>query len=591
MKSCQRLLFTAATLALTELSSTAQISWVDLANPNSDQAWTIEGRIHSEAGYGRLPANAKATVRPAVWNLGAQSAGLTIRFWSNSPDIHLQYQLTGSLAMPHMPATGVSGFDLYRRTSEGKQHWVAALKPSKTAATVKLAGGLSSHPRVPALYTLYLPLYNGVKSLKIGVPKGKTLSPAKPNSLKPIVVYGTSIAQGACASRPGLAWTNILSRGLDWPVINLGFSGNGTMEPAVADLFLKTDAAVYVIDCLPNMNTHAVKKRIAPLLDQIRKARPSTPILLVEQAPRDNAIWHPAGQKQLTAECAALRAEFDKRKATDRNLHYLRGDQLLGDDGAATVDAVHPNDIGMMRHADAYENTLRPILGMSRKHATAGIATIPQLREIPGYNFMLRHQQILARNKTTQPDIVWLGDSIIHFFGGEPKAHLARGQASWDKLFANQKVTNLAYGWDRTENVLWRIQHGELDGISPKTILLSIGTNDLSIGRTPAQVSDSIISLTKEIKSRHPNAKLIVTGILPRRGHHQQRIKTNNLLEKRSASAGFTYLDLDKTFPTTNKNGKPTIRGMCPDQLHPNSEGYKHLSDTISNHLDKLMKR
>ena len=566
----------------TSLSGFAQMKWV---SPATDSGWVVEGRLWQEGGYGRLPARAQKMVRPQVWRLGTQSAGLKIRFWSNSPDIFLEYQLAGKLALPHMPATGVSGFDLYRRTPEGKQFWLAATKPTAMTGKVKLVSGLKGNPRVPSLYTLYLPLYNGVKSLKIGVPEGKLLEPAAANKLKPIVVYGTSIAQGACATRPGLAWTNILERRLDWPVVNLGFSGNGRMETEVTELFVEKEAAVYVIDCLPNVHTQQVRERIAPLLDLIRRHRPDTPILLVESALLDDAVWNHRGRRVVEEKWAALRAEYNKRKSKDKNLYYLSGKNLLGNDGEATVDAVHPNDIGMVRYADAYEKVLRPILGLETREVTSAVSATPQLREIPGYNFMLRHQQILERNKKVKPDVVWLGDSIIHFFGGEPKAPYIRGAGAWQKLFVGKKVTNLGYGWDRTENVLWRIQRGELNGIRPKTILLSIGTNDLSVRRKPAQIRESILNLTREIRKRQPQAQLIVTGIMPRSKFDALRRETNALIRKASGKHGFTYLDLDAAFPVQNAQGKSMIRGLAPDQLHPVAEGYRHLAELIAKHL------
>ncbi len=184
-------------LLLVSSTCNAQISWID---PQTSDDWVVEGRGWNEPGYGRLPAKAKSSVREPVWNLSQQSAGLRIRFWSNSPEIHLSYELANDLAMPHMPATGVSGFDLYRRMKEAGDSWVAAAKPNSRKATIKLAGGLDVDAQVPGFYTLYLPLYNRVTSLKIGVPETWTLEPAEPDSLKPIVVYGTSIAQGACAS-------------------------------------------------------------------------------------------------------------------------------------------------------------------------------------------------------------------------------------------------------------------------------------------------------------------------------------------------------------------------------------------------------
>ena len=133
---------------------------------------------------------------------------------------------------------------------------------------------------------LYLPLYNGVEKLELGVPEGASLVPVAPREPKPVVVYGTSIAHGACASRPGMAWPAILSRALDREVVNLGFSGNGRMELEVGAHVAAIDAAAFVVDCLPNMTPAQVRERTVPLVRQLRRARPELPRPF-------RAPWHP----------------------------------------------------------------------------------------------------------------------------------------------------------------------------------------------------------------------------------------------------------------------------------------------------------
>src|SRR5262249_47654418 len=158
----------------------------------------------------------------------------------------------------HMPATGVSGLDLYVKTEAGKWHWLAIGRPSKQSNHVSLVSGL---PAGKHEYLLYLPLYNRVSSVEIGLAKDQKLEKAEPRPAerqKPIVFWGTSITQGGCASRPGMVHTAILGRRLDRPVINLGFSGNGKMEPEMADLLAELDPAVYVLDCLPNLTAAEV---------------------------------------------------------------------------------------------------------------------------------------------------------------------------------------------------------------------------------------------------------------------------------------------------------------------------------------------
>ncbi len=219
---------------------------------------------------------------------------MAVRFRSNAPAIHVDYQLlSGSLAMPHMPATGVSGLDLYAQADDGMR-WLQVTLPTQQHVVGPIVEGLEATDR---LYMLYLPLYNGVDALKIGTAAGSSLAPLAPRDTKPLVFYGTSIMHGACASRPGMAIPAILGRRFDRPTINLGFSGNGTMDPEFVDLLTELDPAVYCIDCLPNMNPQQVRERTIPLVRKLRGARPDTPILLVEDRVFTNARFFPSKQQ------------------------------------------------------------------------------------------------------------------------------------------------------------------------------------------------------------------------------------------------------------------------------------------------------
>jgi hypothetical protein len=267
--------------------------------------------------------------------------------------------------MPHMPASGVSGLDLYARDEKGRDRWLAVVAPTAQTMNVQVAGEIDPlEGGKPRVFTLYLPLYNGVESLKIGVDAKAAFEPVAPRDDRPLVFYGTSIMHGACASRPGMSISGILGRRLDLPTINLGFSGNGRMEAELGELLAELDAAVYCIDCLPNMQPADVAARAEPLVRQLRKARPEAPIVLVE----DRAFTNSPFVRSLRERHAGNRAEL--RKAHDnlvadgvQGLHYLAGDALLGDDGEAATDGSHPNDLGMLRYADAYEKVLRKALG------------------------------------------------------------------------------------------------------------------------------------------------------------------------------------------------------------------------------------
>jgi hypothetical protein len=158
--------------------------------------------------------------------------------------------------------------------------------------------------------------------------------------------------------------TAILGRRFDMPVVNLGFSGNGRMDTAVGDFLTQVDAAVYVIDCLPNMQPADVAAKCVPLVKQLRAAKPETPIMLVEDRRFTNNWITPAKFKFHTDNHAALRAAYDTlTKEGIKGLHYIEGDHLYGDDTEGATDASHASDLGFMRQADIFEPVLRKALG------------------------------------------------------------------------------------------------------------------------------------------------------------------------------------------------------------------------------------
>jgi lysophospholipase L1-like esterase len=337
----------------------ADVEWHDVTK------WGVEGRefgdMERHRYFDRLPKAAEGKVTPAVWSLSRDSAGMAVRFRTDATAIHARYKvMKPALGMPHMPATGVSGLDLYARDADGKWKWVQVTKPAAQTVAAQIVSGLAAGERE---YMALLPLYNGVDSLEIGVPKGAKFQGLPPRG-KPVVFYGTSITHGACASRPGMVHTAILGRRLDMPVVNLGFSGNGRMDAAVGEFLVKIDAAVYVIDCLPNMQPADVRAKCAPLVRQLRAAKPATPIVLVEDRRFTNSWITPQKARFHDDNHAALRESYEAlKKEGVEHLHYIPGDKLLGEDTEGATDASHPNDLGFMRQADAMEPVLRAALG------------------------------------------------------------------------------------------------------------------------------------------------------------------------------------------------------------------------------------
>jgi len=338
------------------------LSWHDIRHLDVEgKGWT-----DTKSFYDRLPAKAEAAVREPVWDLSRHSAGMCVRFITDANEIQARWELRSkSLAMPHMPATGVSGLDLYVKGTDGKWKWLAVGRP--TQFPVNSATLVKDIPEGTREYLLYLPLYNGVSSVEIGVPEGSAIRKADPypEGRKPIVFYGTSITQGGCASRTGMVHTAILGRRFHYPVINLGFSGNGRMEPEMADLLAELDPSVYVLDCLPNMNGQMVAERLAPFVKRLRELHPETPILLVEDRTYCDAFLVTSRRQQNVENRRELHRAYSRLQSEGvKHLHYLSGDRLLGDDrdNLATVDGSHPTDLGFMRQADAFYEVLKSIL-------------------------------------------------------------------------------------------------------------------------------------------------------------------------------------------------------------------------------------
>jgi hypothetical protein len=337
-----------------------ELDWYDA------RKFTVEGLGFRDvkSPYDRLPARAEGVVRPEVWNLSRDSAGALVRFTAATTAIHARWSLTKkTLAGVNMTAISASGLDLYARTDGGRWHWLGIGRPTQFPDnTDVLITGIPSGQRD---YMLYLPLFNGVTSLEIGVPKGSTIAagPARPAGGKPILFYGTSITHGASASRAGMTHVAMLGRSFNREVINLGFSGNGRMEPEVIRFVAELDPAVFVLDCLPNMNAKDVTERTVPGVKILREAHPVTPILLVEDRNYESGFLVESRHKTNEANHAALHEAYTAlQKDKVPALHYLKADDLLGHDGEGTIDGSHPTDLGFTRQAAEFEKALRKTL-------------------------------------------------------------------------------------------------------------------------------------------------------------------------------------------------------------------------------------
>lgn len=577
-----KLKYIACLLLVSQFAFAQNIKWW---NPESSEFNVLEGqafRGEVKSFYDRLPASSEGAVRDAVWGLSRHSTGLMIRFRTNSPAIQVRYGVTSERhGMPHMAATGVSGVDLYAVSVDGEERWCAGRYSFKDTIQYNFSDLITTdnYLKKGREYRLYLPLYNGVKWLEIGVEEGSTLEPLRVRDDKPIVVYGTSIAQGACASRPGMAWTAILGRKMDRPLINLAFSGNGRLEDEVMKSVARIDARVFILDCLPNLVNateypdEEVSKRLKSAVKLLRGKYPQTPIVLAEHAGYTEEAMNAVRKSSYERLNKVAQSTFQQLKSEGIQQIYLVPKAEFRQSIETTVDGTHQSDLGMMLYAEGYEKALRTILNEPAGEPGT-TRPVTQLRELPGYDWELRHRQIMELNRASAPKILTIGNSITHFWGGEPKAYRENGPVSWEKVFGKKQVRNLGFGWDRIENVLWRVYHGELDGFSAEKIFMMIGTNNFQVN-TDEEIVAGWRYLVRAIQMRQPAAKIYLTGIYPRRSQEERVKRLNIELAKLAGEFNTIYFDPGKAL--LGEDGK-IVETYFSDGLHPNESGYQRLA-------------
>ena len=548
-----------------------EIKWY---NPMEEAVPVLHGQAWQDelkGSYHRIPESLHAKTSEKLWPLSSNSAGEKLVFRTNSPEIRVKYITNSkSFAMRHMPSTGMSGVDLYAVDEHGT--WTCC-NPNFQYSFGDTCRYTYSQITYPSSckekgyeYHLYLPLYNGVDFLEIGVGNGSFFRYELPSQEKPIVIYGTSIAQGACASRPGMAWTNIVERTLQHPVINLGFSGSAKMEPGMQEVLNTLDPSLYILDNMENMKAEDVYESSLHCCHLLRESHPATPILLIEHSGQPDTLVskpHADGYKAINRELKKVWETLQHEQMSD--VYYLTCEEI-GLDTESFVEGIHPNDYGMMINAKAVIKKVKEIF---KENVSALFAPCTQNRD--PYMWRDRHEQVLKLNAQEAPDIVMIGNSITHYFGGEPTAHIIRGQKAWENLTKGFKVHNLGFGWDRIENAMWRIYHGELDGYEAKKVFLLMGTNNVSLN-TDEEIASGVLELVQAVKDKQPKAKIYVCGVMPRHGWGERVKGINKILqEKLKSHPEITYVSLDAM---GDENGV-LLEKYWHDGTHPNDKGYE----------------
>ncbi len=223
----------------------------------------------------------------------------------------------------------------------------------------------------------------------------------------------------------------------------------------------------------------------------------------------------------------------------------------------------------------------QPVPVQPAAEANPAVVPVPKLEQ-DSYDWYKRHEDVLAIQSKLNPQIVLIGDSITHFWGGEPQSAIQRGPLAWKDTFGDLPVLNLGFGWDRTQNVLWRLDHGEFEALQPRKIVLNIGTNNFSAtanarANSPAEIAEGILAICARLRAKSPAAAIMVMGVLPR-GHAANdpwRAKISELnrilAERLKALPGVTFLDIG---PQMLDADGTLAAAVMPDGTHPSEKGY-----------------
>ena len=336
------------------------------------------------------------------------------------------------------------------------------------------------------------------------------------------------------------------------------------------------------------LNVPEIEKGYDQLITEAREQNPGLRIILGEPfilPGRHNEgnwdAWHGA-VAQLQAMTARLAARHQAAL-----VHYQRlFDEAVHQAPAAywIWDGIHPTYPGHQRMADEWQRVYAAFVIPASPTAgdnTALVAT-PKLEQ-DSYDWYARHLAVLDLQEILRPEIVLIGDSITHFWAGEPRAGTRNGPLAWDETFAGKRVLNLGFGWDRTQNVLWRLEHGEMNGLTPKAILVNIGTNNLTGTRnaranSPAEIAEAIALICRKLRAEFPSSRILVMGVFPRGFEANAQLRPairelNSILPAElKGCRQVSFMDIGGRFLSPDGF---LPKDLMPDGTHPSEKGYR----------------
>ncbi|PAV31225.1 hypothetical protein CIL05_00785 [Virgibacillus profundi] len=340
-----------------------QINWCDPKEYPFDLtgfAWFQKEKI-----YRRFPKQPVAKLPDRVNELADCTSGGQIRFKTNTRKLEIKVTLSGEANMGHMSALGQCGFDVYVGEPGKQQYLSSAIPPLNEKIYESTLWHFGSKLDELLEVTINFPLYQGVEEVLVGIDPDAVIQQPKPyQTEKRAIFYGTSITQGGCASRPGMSYTNILSRRFPLEFINLGFSGSGKGEKEVALSAREIERpGCFVIDYEGNVNADQYNATLLPFIELYREWHPFVPIIVMSRIRYAKHLNDEQGKDYERRREISRSTVAELQRKGDKYISFLDGSQLLGENWhECTVDGVHPNDLGFMKMADGIEDVLRTSL-------------------------------------------------------------------------------------------------------------------------------------------------------------------------------------------------------------------------------------
>lgn len=338
---------------------------------------------------------------------------------------------------------------------------------------------------------------------------------------------------------------------------------------------------------------------IEAIVKLLRDKLPDTKIIVLRCFPGCYGGPNPTSHRAILERASDIVSKLADGKHIfycDVNHVFIKQDGSINHDMMG--DWLHPTPAGAKAWAQAMEPLLSDLMGDKSLDADipSNTAIVPVSKlENDSYDWWARHADALHVKDSINPEIVLIGNSITHFWGGEPKLKYAdgtlrepNGPNAWASIFGNYRVLNLGFGWDRTQNVLWRMDHGEIDGLHPKTVIINIGTNNTSQTQnarmnTAPEIVEGIAAICKRVRSKIPGAKIVLMDVFPREESptHPRRILINEINKQLEAFAKENNIDFVDIGPKMLAPDGTLPREIAGDFCHPTEKGYQIWADGI----------